>query len=202
MCDRERESWVLCPVLVNAGGSACKGSGSLERALAREERLCSHHPHRSCLSSRRLPVAAPILGSVCGHSLAPLVPGSPAVAEVGHALGGTLLVASAPIHQLCWGAAGCSRFLSHCPPAASLCSERLLGCSLQGESGRGRDPSRPPPLASPCLPEQAQDPARLKASTALPCCGPGWAPRPPCCLWSGAVDSLLLIESWEGTLWR
>lgn len=168
MC--ERESWVLCPVLVNAGGSACKGSGSLERALAGEEELCSHHPHRSCLSSRRLPVAAPILGSVCGHSLAPLVPGSPAAAEVGHALGGTPLVAFAPVHQLCWGAAGCSRFLSHCPPAASLCSERLLGCSLQRESGRGRDsfqttsthlPTSAPAGTGPCQPQGQHSSALL-----------------------------------------
>lgn len=102
-------------------------------------------------------------------SLALLVPSSPAAAEAGHALVGTPLVASAPVPQLCWGAAGCSGFLSHCPPAASLCSERLLECSLWGESGIGRDPFQTPstllPMSAPAGTGPCQ--ARGQHSSAL-----------------------------------
>lgn len=76
------------------------------------------------------------------------------------------------------------------------------GRSLQGKLGRREDPHQTPSARLPMSASAGTDPARLEASTALPCCGPGWSPWPPCCLWSCAVDSLLLIESWEGTLWR
>jgi len=138
---------VLCSVPVSAGGGACEGSESLERALAREEGLCSPTtPIGAVLPQGDFPWLHPFYESVCGHSLAQPVPGGPAAAEVGRALGGTQMVASAPVHELCWGAAGSSVIALLLLPSTVRDSS---GRSLWGESGRGGDPLRTPSARLP-----------------------------------------------------
>ena len=197
------DSWVLCPVLVNAGGGACKGRESLEKNTCKRGRAVLPPPplelsflketSRGCTHCLRVVVDTALL-SRCQAAQQQLRLAVPLVGPSWWPL--HPFISSAGV---LWAAAGSSIIALLLLPSAVRDSS---GRSLRRESGRGEDPLQTLSARLPASAPAGTDPARLEASTALPCCRPGWAPRPPCCLWSCAVDSLLLIESWEGTLWR
>lgn len=181
------ESRVLWPVLANAGAGACEGSEGLEEHLGRGRAVvCGVTPHQGCL-----PLETPRACTryVCGHNPAQPVPGA---AEGGRALGGTCWW---PLHPFRVPAGCRSLRVPHSLPSRCFPTPRLSG-SACGGLGRGGDGDRGPP-ALPCPPADT-DPARLGQRGSAGPAGPA-ASR---CLWSCAADSLLLIESWEGTLWR
>lgn len=167
------------PVLVKAGAGACEGSES-GRALG-EGKGCGV----CCAPTSGLPS---LRGFPRLHTLCLWTP--PCSAGARGCRGWLcpwwdLLVAPAPIHCPCWvlWPTAVPRSLPSCC-FPTLRDSRAQPAGFGQRRGQGTED---PPLSS------------VSACGHRPCQAGPAASR---CLWSCAVDSLLLIESWEGTLWR